>query len=489
MKRLKAWLHQLIRNRKLRSGAFSVLLTAGVILVLLLAGVLADSLEKRFALQVDFSFNGATTQGEITNAVLAQLEKNVHIYNVNTAATENATLTALLARYDAASPLITYSREDTVKNPVLLSQFADALGENQVGVDCLIIHCPQTDRARVLTQDDYYVRTYDETTGYITVGSFSYEKSITEAILYVTQDTLPTLQILTGHGEMNAEQAVSLENILSSANYLLKRVNVAAGETLDPDSLLMILCPQYDLSDQELTALEAFAQAGGDFFILSSYSDPTTTQNYHALLRSYGIEVLPGLVIAKAEDTASYLSDSPIYLLPSMQPIDATLPLIANGQYQLVLCGARAFQSSAILPPGVALSPVLMTGQAYVRDYFDGVVSSDQQPTDLEGRFPVALWADKIYDNGNQSHLFILGETTPFLDYWMIDNTDSVPFLLQMIRALQGQDPVNLDILPKNAVREGLRLGSLTPAVIVSIMLPLLVILGAALVLFPRKNL
>ena len=58
-----------------------------------------------------------------------------------------------------------------------------------------------------------------------------------------------------------------------------------------------------------------------------------------------------------------------------------------------------------------------------------------------------------------------------------------------MVRSLQGREPVNLDILPKNALRDGLTLGSMAPAIIAVVLLPLLVALGAALVLLPRKNL
>jgi hypothetical protein len=76
-----------------------------------------------------------------------------------------------------------------------------------------------------------------------------------------------------------------------------------------------------------------------------------------------------------------------------------------------------------------------------------------------------------------------------FLNYWMQSSTSSTAFLLQMVQSLQGREPVNLDIVPVTAQRQGLSLGNITPAVIVAVMLPLLVLLGALLVLLPRKNL
>ena len=155
----------------------------------------------------------------------------------------------------------------------------------------------------------------------------------------------------------------------------------------------------------------------------------------------------------------------------------------------LLLGGARAFRVAQISPENVSLYPVLVTGDAYIRNYADGRSLSDFQEGDEEGRFPLALWADKIEESGKVSHAFLIGNLTLFTDEWVKNNTDAAAFLLQAVRTLQGEAPVNLDILPKNALREGLTLKSLTlPAILVAA-LPLLVLLAAAAVLRPRRNL
>lgn len=489
MKKSKEFFGRLRSSRKLRCGGFSVLLTACVAVCVMLLGAVADALESRYALTLDCSFNGVTTQSDTTRAVLSALEKDVHIYAFTSESGENTTLTSLLERYAAASPHVTYSRETVLKSPALIAQYAEAIGDKDVSADGMIVACAESGRARVLTEDDYYVYSYNLDTGRFQSAGFTYEKSLTEAILYVTQDELPTLQLLTGHGELNETDTAVMEETLVKANYQIQRVNLRAGDTLDPGSPLMILSPQYDLSDEELTAIQAFAQAGGDFFIVSQYSDPLNLENYHALLRSYGVSCYPGLVIAQESDTGSYYSDTPVYLMPYMQETDATRTLTAAGRDILLLAGARAFAVSAPLADGLTVSPVLLTGQAYIRNYQDGVSLSDQQPDDPAGVFPVALWADKMFDGGTVSQLFIMGNVTAFTDYWVINNTDSTAFLLQTVRALQGKAPVNLDIVAKNVLRDGLTLGSVTPAAIVAVMLPLLVLLGAVLVLRPRKNL
>ena len=158
---------------------------------------------------------------------------------------------------------------------------------------------------------------------------------------------------------------------------------------------------------------------------------------------------------------------------------------------------------------GQELRPASLSGEAWMDENNNGLREPEEAPfmdaeirvlnedgslyrtliTDREGRFAVALWADKLFDSGNISHAFVIGDMSLFLDEWIRNNTSSTALLLQAVRSLQGMEPVNLDILPISAQREGLRLGGIAPAVIVTVMLPLLVLLAAALVLWPRKYL
>lgn len=489
MKTIKALWEKIYNNRKFRCGGFSVALTAGVVVLVLLLAALLDGLENRFALQIDCSFNGATTQSDITKSALKQLDQDVRIYAVLPASGGDENLLSLLRRYDAASERVTVTEESLIKNPILQTQFSDAAANRYVSDDCLIVHCPDTGLSRILEEADYYYNSYNMETGFFDQTQILYEKAITEAILYVTQDSVPTLQILSGHREKTHEDTELLEQILKESNYQVRRVSLAAGDELNPDDPLMILSPQYDLSAQELEQLMAFAKAGGDFFVTAVYDDPLDMDNYNALLRAYGVEALPGLVVAKEDDRDSYYADYPVVLMPYMQETDVTRSLLSAGESILLISETRAFRAASPQPDGVAAYPLLVTGEAYLRKTADGEDTVEQQPGDEEGRFAVSMWSDKMFENGVVSHMFILGDSNVFTDYWMQINTSSSAYLLQAVRSLQEKEPINLDIVPKQAQREGLTLKSLTPAVIVIVMLPLLVLLGALLVLMPRKNL
>ena len=476
-------------NRKLRCGGFSIVLTAVVVALIVLLSALFDGLEDRFALQVDYSFNGATTQGEITKNILAQLDKDVEIYAVLPVSGEDENLLSLLKRYEVSSDRVTVIRENILKDPLLRNQFTDATGNKSVTDDCLVVFCPDTGLARILDEEDFIYRSYNMVTGYFDQIMISYEKMITEAIYYVTQESVPCIQILSGHREKNQDETSFLEQLLNEANYQVVRVNLAAGDELKPENPLLILSPQYDLSDEELNQVLEFAKAGGDFFITSTYSDPLNLNNYNALLRSYGIEALPGIAVAKEDDPDSYYSNYPVVLLPYMQETDITRSLLSAGETILLVSEARAYRMSDKQPDGVMVYPLLITGEAYMHTTSEDSSSILQDKDDQEGKFAVSMWADKLYENGVVSHMFVIGDSSLFLDYWMQLNTSSNAFMFQIIRSLQEKDPISLNIAPKAAYRESLSLGNITPAVIVTVMLPLLILLSALLVLIPRRNL
>lgn len=476
-------------SRRLRSGGFAVALTAAVAVLALLLAAAADGLEKRYALQADLSFNGLTTQGRVTDAVLDQLDKDVRVYALTPASGGDQNLLSLLDRYAARSPHFSWSEESILRSPALVTAFSDPAGGRQVTEECLIVHCEATGRTRILNEDDYYTYTYDVDAAAFDTAGYTYEKSLTEAVLYVSQDSLPTVQWLTGHGEQTPEEAAVLNETLVSANYLVRTVNLNAGDELDSAAPLLILSPRFDFSEEDLRQIAGFTDRGGDLFIVSRYMDPLNLEHFNALLRAYGVSGYPGLVIAKESARDSYYAGSPVYLMPFMQDTAMTRPLLEAGKDIVLLGGARAFRVAQIIPENVSLYPVLVTGDAYIRNYADGRSLSDFREGDEEGRFPLALWADKIEESGKVSHAFLIGNLTLFTDEWVKNNTDAAAFLLQAVRTLQGEAPVNLDILPKNALREGLTLKSLTlPAILVAA-LPLLVLLAAAAVLRPRRNL
>lgn len=62
----------------------------------------------------------------------------------------------------------------------------------------------------MLTATDFVTLSVDTDSGSYNVSGLAYEQQITSAIAYVTRDTVPTLHIATGHGELGEDSCPPL---------------------------------------------------------------------------------------------------------------------------------------------------------------------------------------------------------------------------------------------------------------------------------------
>ena len=116
-------------------------------------------------------------------------------------------------------------------------------------------------------------------------------------------------------------------------------------------------------------------------------------------------------------------------------------------------------------------------------------VSIERQADDRTGPFALALCASRVFDGGQNSRAFIIGNDSMFLDNWMYAYTDSGELLLQVSQYLQGKPPVDLDILSRPAVRQQLNVSNVAAPVVLLTLLPMLVAVLAVAVLLPRRHL
>ena len=454
------------------------------------ACAVGDLLETRSAGRIDLSFNRVTTQSETTRQVLADLGQDVHAYAVASQGNELKDLNALLDRYQAASPHFTWSQESLSRNPLLLQWVSSDAGDGAVTADCLIIRCEATNRTRVLTWDDYMRFGYDDAAGAYAWNGLTYEQAVTGAIVYVTTDDLPTVQVLSGHGELTAGETAVLEQRLAAANYAVRRVDLQAGDALDPAAPLMILSPTLDISAEETDALAAWAQGGGSLFVTVDFTDPDTLPNLYAFYRLYGVEPLPGLVLADSADRGSYYTNT-AEITPTLLPIaNVTDGLAQSGADLLILAPARALRITGTASADLIIDPVLQSGPtSYLRQVSPDSMETARQPEDPQGPFDLAVLCDRACADGTRSRAFLIGNSGMFLDETVLTLTRSGDLLLQVLRWLTGGDGIVLDIPPRQAARPLLNAPAGFVPIALLVLPPLLIAILAVAVLTPRRYL
>jgi len=468
-------------------------LVALVLCVMLI--LVTDTVENNGGLRMDLSFNAITTYSETTEKVLDSLTVPVHVYAVFSAGSEDQQLIELLNRYQAKSEYFTWSQENLTRNPLLSQIVSSDLSDGTVSSDCMVIRCEETGRTRILSGNDYVLYSYNTETGAYDAVGWTYEKSLSEALLYVTSDELPVLQFLTGHDELDEDETVAMESKLRSANYRIQRINLMLGDIPDPASPLFILSPRRDLTEDELQTLYNFARLGGNFFVTIDFDDPDDLPRFHSLYREYGVEPLPGVLVADEKDQSSYYYNNS-QLLPQMLPGDVTDYLYANDMTQIIMVGARGMKMPGETDSSLLLTANLVSGEtAYIRD-FDESLSAEQisvarQEGDLTGQFALALTADRAYSDGMRSKMFAVGSSAIFTDStgFMFSNTYSGEMMLYAAQYLSGKETISLDILPREAVRPQLDYTDMFLPVMLLTLAPLSVLVAAVAILRPRKHL
>ncbi len=476
-------------NRKIRYGSVSALMLALVLAGLTVLNAGAQALERSKGWKIDLSFNSITSQSPETEKVLAQVHSPVHIWALYRKGDEDAPLMELLDRYAAASPQVTWEQADPALNPALISRFTTDSGAP--GTDTLIVYGEETGRFRLLGAEDFVAVGMDETSGEYTYTGWTYERSITGAISYVTRERIPQAVVMQGHGEMDRDTLKEFESLLTDNQYEVRYAEPGElGEAPDPEDLLIFFSPLRDLTETELEQLTDFAARGGSFLFTCDYTDPTDQMpRYAALLRSYGFEPREGIVIADAADGNSYYNGNRVWLLPEMCSTDLTIDLIASGYNHMLLPGARAFAEPEEGDRNLTAAAVLRSGEtSYLKALGNDTVSTEREEGDPAGAFPLALEARRVTTEGYVSRAFIIGCAAAMADRQLFAMTDSRQVVIRVMEFLLKLDASDLSIMPRQAVRPALGTGSTALGSLLLTALPLAVLMAALLVLGPRRS-
>ena len=471
-----------------RHGKLGALLMACFLAACVLLNIGVKALEDEYGWKRDLSFNGYATTGEETKKALDRLEHDVELYLLYQSGEIDAYVQNLLDRYAVLSERIQVLPTDLARNPGILTRFQGEL-DRAVEADTVIVNCPDTGRYKLLTYEDFMASGYDIETGEFVLEGLVYEKKLTEAIVFVSQDEIPVVGILEGHSELNESALAVLIDFLSSNNYATRTVNLMSGDRLEDVDLLLIASPQKDLNDLELDMISTYAAEGGSFFVMRDYTDPFQSMpNYMSLLRSYGVIPMDGVVVAGEQDRDTYLGD-PLQLVPYMESSDMTMQLLAAKMDILLMPYATAFETPADPTPSLTAATVLKTGpNAYVRRVSDGHESMEKQPGDVMGELSVGVFSHRMFASGNVSRMFAAGGSPAFIWEYIYESAYTEEFLTAVLGELLPSSRISLDIMASTALRPALGVNSRPIGIALTVTVPVMILLAALVILLPRRS-
>lgn len=292
-----------LTTRAVRVGGYSVAAAAIVIAIIVAVNALVRALPAQWT-QFDSTSSQLFSISDQTESVVGSLETPVTIHWIVQSGQEDATLETLLERYQALSENLTVEKVDPVVSPTFLEQY----DVGSVYNNSLIVES----EARYRYVDYYDIYEYDYT-NYYTTGSvdmnFAGEGAITSAVSYVVNDDLPKVYTLTGHGEGSLSS--DFQSAAEQDNVEFEELSLLSAETVPEDAdCVLILAPQSDISDVELTALQAYLDGGGRLLLITDPpQEGAELTNLETLMAGYGVHAVDGIVVE--EDQANYAMGLP----------------------------------------------------------------------------------------------------------------------------------------------------------------------------------
>lgn len=390
------------KHKKFKNGSYSVIVSVLVIAVLLIINLIVRALPVEMT-QPDISQDGLYSLTQTTKDALDALEQDITIYLVATGGNEDSTLVKLLERYADRTDHIHVEKVDPVENPGFVTQYtSDGVSENSMIVT-------NGERNRIVDYSDLYEYSYTDYYSYQVTG-FDGEGQLTSAIAYLTSDETAKIYELEGHSE--TELSGAMTDQITKNNMDIETLNLIQTAQIPEDaSVILINCPQKDLTAKETELLTEYVENGGDLYLILSYMSEEHP-NLDSVLALYDTRLEDGIIVEA--DSSMYYPGYPMYLFPTVESTDLTTDMRGSGEFVLLpVCQGIVFDEDEENEELTYTAVLSTSSDAYSKVNVSSQ-TTDKEDGDIDGPFDVAAIVEK--DDGETASKLFLCTSAGFTD-------------------------------------------------------------------------
>lgn len=306
MKKIK----EMFSSVQSRYGTYSTILTVVMIAVVIMINLVAGQMPESWK-NIDLSSNNLYEITDQSRNLLKTVDKDITIHVLADKSEADERIKTFIEKYASLSNHLTVKWTDPVLHPSVLTEY-------NASSDTIVVECADTGRQTQIAFTDMI--TFDEMSYYYygsyVEDSFDAEGQLTSAVNYVVNDTTQKIYATTGHGEMSLESNIT--DLMDKSNFTVEELNTMLDSEIPEDcDLLFLYAPTADLTEDELTAVLAYMQEGGDVIFILGDTEKET-KNLNALLAEYGMEKVDGYIA----DTARCYQGNPYYIFPELSVSD-----------------------------------------------------------------------------------------------------------------------------------------------------------------------
>ena len=413
-------------SRKFKGGAYATVLSVVVIIVLLFVNLIAGQLN----LNIDVTSQAQYTISDETRDLMADLQEDITIYYLVQPGNEIELFTELVDRYEGLSSHITVDYVDPVQYPGFASEYtSETISQNSI-----IVVNDATNRAKYVDYYDMIIQEIDYTTYSLQVTGTDVEGQITSAIQYVTNEDLPIVYQVTGHGE--TEIGSTLQSSMDKENITLNTLNTLTEESIPEDcDILLINGPTQDLMEAEVTMIEEYLADGGNAIIFAGYGTADLT-NFNSLLNSYRVGIVDGVVLEGS--TNNYMGNYPNMVVPNVESHDITdafmdskYVLMVNASGLEILDGGRT---------SIEVTSLLETSEDAYSKIVEELTTLTKEEGDIDGPFSLGVYVTEEYD-GVETKVAVFASPTLIADsYAGMDTLGNLDLFLNTVNTITEQE-------------------------------------------------
>lgn len=371
---------------------------------------------------IDFTSEKLHTLTQTSKEQLKSVQKEVNMYFVGYS--EGDSLIDLAKQYKAANDKINVEVINATTRPDLVEKYAIEGNSNGIIVE-------GNEKSKILSENDFY--TYDpKTFEQIDIK----EEKLTNSILYVVAEKIPTVYFLEGYSEFSISQNMNyLSMYLANEITQYKTLNILTTGSIPEDcDTLIITSPEKDFDDVATNSITNYINNGGNILWFNlAVTENKDLPNVNKILGMYGIKAFEVGIINET-DRSKMMSGAQSIIIPNVNysTITKNIPSAL-----LVNASKINFVTDEELESLKVTKNILLEASegAFFRTNL-GITSNSKQEGEEEGPFVVGAEMQKKISEVNTetgesekiSKLVIYGENV-FISDLTLTQTSSYPII------------------------------------------------------------
>lgn len=433
-----------LNKKYLKIGGYSTVICIVAVIIAAALYLISTTLPSS-AVKYDVSGTGIYNITDETKEIVKKIDKDVVIYLIAQEDNQNDKVVEYCKRYAALNSHISFEQVDPALSPSFVGKYTDeTLYDNSI-----IVVNEAESRSKVIGYSDIFSKTYTQEEiyyyqyyGITPTGSttFMIENELTTAIDYVTNDNLPVVYSVSGHGETSIPDAVL--SYFNSDNIIVNELALATTLKVPDDADAVIInLPEYDFSDDELAALGEYIDGGGSVIMTTGYLKAVNKSLESALpqkklasfAEKYGIGYKDGLL---CEGSAANCYGNYPYFTFANVTSNSFSSKLSGSAYVLL----RYSHPLTILETSddITVSKLFATSdKAYLKT---GEVSDvSKAEGDETGVFYTGLMAEKTSDDGKKGRLIWFSSADMTSDV-TVGSYGNIQYLLSAVSEISGKE-------------------------------------------------